>query len=270
MKTKRLLIHILLVIISFLFLIPFIWIIITSLKGRVEVLTSYSFLIKQFRFENYVNAWEAANFAWQFLNSMIVAVSVTIGQILTSALAGYALARINFRGRKVVFMIVLSTLIIPFHILIVPLFVMLSKFGWINTYQGLIIPMVANGFGIFLFRQFFIKVPWELEEAAAIDGAGRWSTLWRVVFPQVRPAAGTLFVFTFVAEWNNLFKWLIFTNSTDMRNVQLGLSVFQEQFSTNYVQLMAAVIIITIPTLLLFIVGQKKLIQGISLGGVKG
>ncbi|MFW6134331.1 MAG: carbohydrate ABC transporter permease [Elusimicrobiota bacterium] len=270
MNIKKLLIHILLVLVSLIFVLPFLWIIVTSLKGRVEVLKSYTMFIDKFYFENYKNAWQAANFARQFLNSFIVAIGVTLGQILTSALAGYALARMKFKGKRIVFMTVLATLIIPYHILIVPLFVMISRLGWINTYQGLIVPMIANGFGIYLFRQFFKKVPWELEEAAAIDGASRWSTLWRIIFPQAKPAAGTLFIFTFVAEWNNLFKWLIFTNSTDMRNVQLGLSVFQEQFSTNYVQLMAAVVIITIPTLVLFIVGQKKLIQGISLGGVKG
>jgi len=258
------------VVASCIFLVPLVWIVATSLKGRIEALTSYSIIVDRFHFENYANAWAAADFERQFLNSVIVAVAITAGQIFTSALAGYALARMEFRGRKAIFMVVLATLIVPYHMLIVPLFVMLAKMNWINTYAALIVPMLANGFGIYLFRQFFKKVPWELEEAAAIDGAGRWTTLWKIVMPQAKPAAGTLFVFTFVAEWNNLFKWLIFTKSEAMRNVQLGLSVFQEQFSTNYVQLMAAVVIITVPTLLLYLVGQRKLIEGISLGGIKG
>ncbi len=268
-KIKSLISYIILILVSMIFIFPVLWVVVTSLKESGQVIGSYEFLLEKFNFENYKNAWQAANFSRQFLNSFIVAVSVTLGQILTSVLAGYALARMEFKGRKVVFMTVLATLIIPYHILVVPLFVMLSQLGWINTYQGLIVPMLANGFGIYLFRQFFMKVPWELEEAAAVDGASRWKTLWKVVFPAAWPAAGTLFIFTFIAEWNNLFKWLIFTDSTRMRNVQLGLSVYQEQFATNYVQLMAAVIIVTVPVLILFILGQKKLIQGISIGGVK-
>ncbi|MGM0442181.1 MAG: carbohydrate ABC transporter permease [Elusimicrobiota bacterium] len=270
MKIKSIISHIFLIVICAVFLFPLIWVIVTSLKDSSQVMDSYELLIKSFHFENYKDAWTAAEFPRYFLNSLIVALSVTLGQIFTSVLAGYALARMEFKGRKVVFMTVLATLIIPYHIIVVPLFVLLSQLGWINTYQGLIVPMLANGFGIYLFRQFFMKVPWELEEAAAIDGASRWTTLWKVVFPQALPAAGTLFIFTFVAEWNNLFKWLIFTDSTGMRNVQLGLSVFQEQFATNYVQLMAAVVIITVPVLILFIIGQKKLIRGISFGGIKG
>ncbi len=270
MKIKPVISSVILGAVSAIFVFPFIWIIITSLREPVDVLRQHSILLRSFRWENYISAWRATDFPRQFLNSFIVAVSVTLGQILTSALAGYALARMRFRGRRVIFMTVLATLIIPYHMLVVPLFVMLARLGWVDTYRGLIVPMLANGFGIYLFRQFFMKVPLELEEAAAIDGASRWSTLWRVVFPQALPAAGTLFIFTFVAEWNDLFRWLIFTHSSEMRNVQLGLSVFQEQFATDYTRLMAAVVIITIPTFILFILGQKKLIQGISLGGVKG
>ncbi len=270
MKASTIFKHLLLALISTLFLMPFVWIIVTSLRGPVEVLREHTLILSRFRWENYISAWRASNFPRQFLNSFVVGVSVTLGQIFTSALAGYALARMEFKGKKIVFMTVLATLIIPYHMLVVPLFVMLARFGWINTYRGLIIPMLANGFGIYLFRQFFKKVPWQLEEAAAIDGASRWSTLWRVVFPQALPAAGTLFIFTFVAEWNDLFRWLIFTHSTEMRNVQLGLSVFQEQFATDYVRLMAAVVIVTVPTFILFVIGHKKLIQGISLGGIKG
>ncbi|MGM0568987.1 MAG: carbohydrate ABC transporter permease, partial [Elusimicrobiota bacterium] len=159
MKISKILRHLFLITVSFIFIFPLIWIIITSLRGPLEVLREHTLLIKNFHWENYISAWNAANFPRQFLNSFVVAISVTLGQIFTSALAGYALARMKFRGRRVIFMTVLATLIIPYHMLIVPLFIMLSKFGWINTYRGLIIPMLANGFGIYLFRQFFRKVP---------------------------------------------------------------------------------------------------------------
>ncbi|MFC2091648.1 carbohydrate ABC transporter permease [Elusimicrobiota bacterium] len=268
MKKIRLVSNILLIVVSLFFIFPIVWIVITSFKDRFEVLSSYSLLINRIHFENYINAWKSADFSRQYLNSLIVAILVTAGQIATSVPAGYALARMEFKGRKTVLLIILATLIIPYHVMIIPLFMMLTRLKWINTYHGLIIPMISNGFGIFLFRQFFLKVPIDIEEAAVVDGASRWTIIWKVVFPQAMPAAVTLFLFTFIAEWNDLFKWLIFTNSENMRNVQLGLSVFQEQFSVNYVQLMAAVVIITLPTLVMFIFGQKKLIEGISFEGV--
>jgi multiple sugar transport system permease protein len=194
---------------------------------------------------------------------------VTGFQIITSALAGYALARLNFRGRPAILLIVLATLVIPFQILVVPIFLVLKWGHLVNTYAALILPTAANGFGIFLLRQYFLTVPVELEEAAALDGANRWQILWRVMLPLSRPALVTLFLFTFIAEWNDLFKPLVFTTRPELRTVQLALAEFQEQFTNNWALLMAAVVIATVPVVLLFLAGQRQFIQGIATTGIK-
>lgn len=218
---------------------------------------------------NYQQAWARGNFLVAFANSTIVALAVTALQILTSALAGYALARLRFRGRQAVLLIVLATLVIPFQLLVIPIFLVLKWGHLINTYGALILPTAANGFGIFLMRQFFLTIPVELEEAAALDGATRWQTLWRVMLPLARPALVTLFLFTFIGEWNDLFKPLVFTTRPELRTVQLALAEFQEQFTNDWSLMMAAVAIATLPVVILFLIGQRQFIQGIATTGVK-
>ena len=258
-------------LVSLFFIFPIIWIFLTSVKTDIEVRTAISFLPEgAWQWENYVEAWKSSNFARQFFNSLVMSFSVTFGQIFTAALAGYAFARLNFTGKKVLFALTLATLIIPYQLLVLPIFIMFSKIGWINTYAALIVPSLANAFGIFLFKQHFETIPISIEEAAKIDGASRWKTLWRVILPISRAPAVTLFLLTFIAEWNDLFKPLIFTNSENMRTVQLGLTTFQDQFSTNYTLLMAAVIFVTVPVLLLFFIGQRQFIEGIANTGTKG
>jgi multiple sugar transport system permease protein len=259
------------IIISTVFIFPLAWIFLTAIKTDIEVRTGFSFLPSEgWHWENFKNAWAATNFARQFVNSLIVALTVTLGQIFTSALSGYAFARLNFKGKPFVFGVTLATLIIPYQLLVLPIYIMFSKIGWIDTYSALIVPTLANAFGIFLFKQHFETIPIAIEEAAKIDGASRWKTLWKIILPISRAPAVTLFLLTFIAEWNDLFKPLIFTNSEAMRTVQLGLTVFQDQFSTNYTLLMAAVLFITAPVLLLFIIGQRQFIEGIARTGTKG
>lgn len=219
--------------------------------------------------QNYQAAWSGGNFLLAFANSAVVSLSVTALQIVTSALAGYALARLHFRGRQTVLLIVLATLIIPFQLLVIPIFLVLKWGHLINTYGALILPTAANGYGIFLMRQYFLTIPVELEEAAALDGATRWQILWEIMLPLARPALVTLFLFTFIGEWNDLFKPLIFTTRPELQTVQLALASFQEQFTNNWPLLMAAVVIATVPVVLLFLVGQRQFIQGIAATGVK-
>ncbi|MGF1493912.1 MAG: carbohydrate ABC transporter permease [Microcoleaceae cyanobacterium] len=223
----------------------------------------------EFTLANYQAAWQLGDFLQAFANSALVALAVTGLQTLTAALAGYALARLQFRGRQTILLLVIASLVIPFQLLVIPIFLVLKWGHLLNTYWALILPTAVNGFGIFLLRQSFLSIPIELEEAAALDGANRWQILWRVVLPSVRPALVTLFLFTFIGEWNDLFKPLVFTTRPELRTVQLALAEFQEQFTSSWSLLMAAVVIATLPVIVLFLIGQRQFIQGISTTGIK-
>jgi multiple sugar transport system permease protein len=258
-------------LLSAVIIFPLVWIFMTAVKSDIEVRIGFSFLPSRgWHWENFKNAWMATNFARQFFNSLIIALAVTLGQIFTSAMAGYAFARLNFKGKPILFGLTLATLIIPYQLLVLPIYIMFSNIGWIDTYAALIVPTLANGFGIFLFKQHFEAIPLSIEEAAKIDGASRWRTLWQIMLPISKGPAVTLFLLTFIAEWNDLFKPLIFTHSHKMRTVQLGLTVFQDQFTTNYTLLMAAVLFVTAPVLLLYLIGQRQFIEGIARTGAKG
>lgn len=257
------------VVVTAIFILPLIAMVLTSLRDPAKASAGFSLLPDSFHWQNYVEAWRATNFPRQFFNSLVMAIGVTAGQILTSLMAGYAFARMKFFGRNLLFLLTLATIIIPFQILVIPVFIVLVKLSWINTYWALIVPSLANAFGIFLFTQFFKTIPYELEEAAYIDGASRWTVLWKILVPLSKSAITTLFLFTFIAEWNDLFKPLVFTSTKNMRTVQLGLTVFQEQFKVDYALLMAAVVFVTIPSVLLFFLGQKQFIKGIATTGLK-
>jgi multiple sugar transport system permease protein len=218
---------------------------------------------------NYTEAWQRGAFLLAFANSTLIALSVTAFQIATSALAGYALARLKFRGQKALLLLILATLVIPFQILVVPIFLVLKWGHLINTYWALILPTAASGYSIFLMRQYFLTIPVELEEAAALDGANRFQVLWRILLPLSRPALVTLFLLTFIGEWNDLFKPLVFTTKPELRTVQLALASFQEEFTNSWSLLMAAVVIATVPVVILFLIGQRQFIRGIGTTGIK-
>ena len=218
---------------------------------------------------HYQAAWHQGHFLRAFANSTLVALAVTALQVVTSALAGYALARLSFRGRGAVLLLVLATLVIPFQLLVIPVFLVLRWGHLINTYGALILPTAANGFGIFLLRQFFQTIPRELEEAAALDGANQLQILTQIMLPLARPAVVTLFLFTFIGEWNDLFKPLVFTTRPELQTVQLALASFQEQFVNDWPLLMAAVVIATVPIVVLFLIGQRQFIEGIATTGMK-
>jgi multiple sugar transport system permease protein len=235
----------------------------------IVIQSSFTSGDRHFTLANYQQAWHQGAFLLAFANSTIVALSVTALQIITSALAGYALARLEFKGKQAILWLILATLVIPFQLLVIPIFVILKWAHLINSYWSLILPTAANGFGIFLMRQYFASIPIELEEAAALDGANRWQILTQIMLPLSRPAIITLFLLTFIGEWNDLFKPLVFTTRPELRTVQLALSEFQEQFTSDWSLLMAAVVISTIPVVVIFLIGQKQLIQGIGSTGIK-
>lgn len=257
-----------LVLIAILVLSPLLIVALTSFNSG-QITPSSGQNLFNFTLDNYQEAWQRGKFLLAFANSTLVAIAVTFLQIITSALAGYALARLKFRGQEAILLLILATLVIPFQVLVIPIFLVLKFGNLINTYWALILPTAANGFGIFLMRQYFVTIPMELEEAATLDGANRLQVIWHILFPLAKPAVITLFLFTFIGEWNDLFKPLVFTNNPNLITVQLALASFQEQFTSNWPLLMAAVVIATIPVLIVFLIGQKQFIQGIGTTGIK-
>jgi multiple sugar transport system permease protein len=243
--------------------------VIVLLPLGVVVVTALQTTTGQWSIAALQQAWARGGFPLAFFNSTLVALAVTALQILTSALAGYVLARLEFWGKRALLLIILATLVMPFQILVIPIFMLLKWGHLINTYGALILPTAVNGFGIFLLRQYFRSIPIELEEAAMLDGANRLQILWQVLLPLARPALVTLFLFTFIGEWNDLFKPLVFTTKPELQTVQLALAGFQEQFTNNWSLMMAAVTIATIPVVVLFLIGQRQFIQGIAATGIK-
>lgn len=221
--------------------------------------------------ENYKRLFADIPIAQYFLNSLIVALAATVGQVVFSALAGYTFARFNFRARNIVFLIILITMMIPPQVNIIPLFFMMRELHLINTYSALILPAMFGGLGIFMMRQYFLAFPKDLEEAARIDGCNYFQTFWRVVLPLALPVIATLAIFTFVTTWNSFMWPLISTNTEALRTLPVGLAIYKGSFRelTQWGELLACSAICTIPVVTVFIVGKKYFINDILLGGVK-
>jgi multiple sugar transport system permease protein len=263
--------HTLLVIIALLVLFPFFWMLDTALKPNNQVFEfPPSFIPSSIQWGNFVDAWTYLPFGHFIFNTLVVAVGGTLLVVLTSSLAAYAFARLQFPGRDVVFVLYLGTLMVPQAVLVVPQFFLIKDLGWINTYQALILPMAFTAFGTFLLRQFFKGIPIELEEAAKLDGCSRLRILFQVILPLSTAALSVLGLFTFIGFWNNFLWPLIVVNTTDYATIPLGLQMFQGQHGTLWNQMMAGATIAIIPGLILLILVQKYLVQGISLTGLGG
>lgn len=267
---KKVIFHLIIYTIAFGTVMPFIWMILTSTKSIGEIL-SYppQFLPSELHLENYTNAFEAAPFGRYYFNSLFVAITVTVGQLITCSMAAYAFARMKFWGRDVLFYIFLGTMMIPYQVTMIPSFLVLKWLGWIDTYYALIVPGLASAFGTFLLRQFFMSIPKDLEEAAFLDGASRFKVLRSIILPLARPALATLAIFTFMGVFNDFLWALIVVNSESMNTVQLGLSIFRDRYQTQWDLLMAGSVTATLPVLIVFFLGQNYFIKGIALTGLK-
>jgi multiple sugar transport system permease protein len=250
---------------------PLIWMIATSLKTEGDALAIPPELIPNpVRWANYADVFSEVSFGRYLINSFVVAAVVTVVALLIDSMAAYSLARLSYPGRNVLFISILATLMIPITVTIVPLFIIVDHFGWIDTYAGLIIPMIPNAFGIFLLRQFYLSLPREIEQAAAIDGSGLLRVYWTVVLPLSRPVLAALGIFFFLANWNNFLWPLVVTQSPELSVVQLGVQEFTGEHGSQYNLIMAASTIAALPTLVLFFVLQRRLVEGIKLTGIKG
>ncbi len=270
MKIKRNLLYLFLLAGAFLMAVPFIWMLLTSLKAPDEVLTIPPKLLPSvLNFKNYSYAFAAAPFGLYFLNSFLVTAVSTFLQVVTSALAAYAFARFEFRGKKILFLLFLGTMMIPIEVTLVPNYIILKNLGWLDTYMALIIPWAVSVFGIFLMRQFFISLPKELFDQAQIDGCTHWQILWKIVFPISRPVFITVSVFSMVGSWNSFLWPLIMTSSESMRTVPVGLAYFSFEYATRYHLMMAAALFATLPVIIVYFFAQKYFIEGIATTGMK-
>ena len=262
--------HLLLYGMAFMTVAPFLWMLLASFKDLGEILQyPPTWIPQRIILDNFVNAFQAAPFGRFYFNSLFVASAVTLGQLFTCSLAAYAFARLQFPGRDILFYIFLGTMMVPGQVTMIPGFMVLHWLGWIDTYAALIVPGLASAFGTFLLRQFFLTIPRDLEDAAAIDGCSRFGVLWRIILPLSRPALATLAIFTFMGVFNDFLWALIVVSSEDLKTVQLGLAIFRDRYQTDWGQLMAASVTATMPILLVFFFAQKYFIRGITLSGLK-
>jgi len=222
------------------------------------------------QFGSYGDAWNAGHMGTYLKNSFIVTFLITTGQVLTAILAGYAFAFLEFPFKRILFVVFLATLMVPFEVTIVTNVSTISNLGWYNTYAGLAVPFLATGFGAFLMRQTFLTLPHELRDAAALDGYGHWRFLWRVAVPLARPAVAALTVFAFLAAWNQYLWPLLITKDDRLRTVQIGLKQLQSTSIDQVNIVFAGAIIAVIPLVILLLFFQKHLVRGLTAGAVKG
>jgi len=252
-------------------IMPFAWMLLASVKDLGQIYqVSPNWIPDPFVFQNYVNAWTAVPFDIGYINSAIVTVTVVLANLLTCSMAAYAFARIEFPFRHVLFILFLATLMVPEQVTIIPLYIIIESLGLADTLLSLIIPYALfNAFGVFLLRQFIKSLPVDLEEAAIVDGANRWTIYWRIIVPLIRPALAAFGIFTFLFQWNNFFRPLIFLNSIDNYTVPLAINFFRGQYATDFALLMAGSAISIVPVLIVYVIGQRQIIEGIATTGLK-
>jgi multiple sugar transport system permease protein len=249
---------------------PFYWMLMTALKSRSEALNSTPGFPSVWRFSNFADAWHAAPFARYFANTFLICGCVVLGTIITTTLAGYAFARMNFYGKNVLFVLLLSTLMIPFESIIIPNFIILKHLHLLNKYGALIAPWLSSVFAIFLMRQFFSQLPQDLFDSAEVDGAGHFRQFWSIVLPLARGPIAAVALFSFLASWNSLLWPLIVTNSQNIRPIQMGLSGFVTQDANDPQLLMAASAFTIAPIVVLYFFAQRQFMEGFASSGVKG
>jgi multiple sugar transport system permease protein len=252
-------------------LFPFAWMVSTSFKDDLAVFATPPQLVpRPFEPANYRRVADVFPIWRLLLNSGIVSFFSTTLQVLTSAMAAYAFTRFRFRGSNLLFLLYLSTLMVPFQVIVVPLFVEMRYLHLVNTYPGLILPTVASAFGTFLLRQSLMQLPAELEEAAVVDGAGHFTIFFRIVLPLVKPALATFGIFAFMASWNSFLWPFVITSSQNLMTLPVGLANLQGQHDTAWNLVMAGTTISVVPIVLVYLLAQKHIVRGVVLSGVKG
>ncbi|WP_329113271.1 carbohydrate ABC transporter permease [Streptomyces sp. NBC_01465] len=280
----RIALYAVLTVVSLLMVVPFVWMVLTSLKTPAEIASPDAGLLPaHWEFSNYAEAFKAAPFATYARNSFIIAMSHTLINVVVASMAGYALARIKFRGSDLIFYCFVAALMIPTYTKVLPEFLIVRFMplaggndllgqggsGWLDTWWALIVPGAVTPFAVFLFRQFYLDLPVELEEAARLDGLGEFRIYAQIMTPQVKPALTTVALLTFESSWNNFLWPLLVTHTDSLRVIQVGLSVFKTENGTQWHYLMAGTTLATLPMVVLFLLGQRYFVQGFATAGLK-
>lgn len=271
-RLRTVLAHVTVVAAAVVFALPLVYAFFTALKPNQDVFAMPPSLVgSEFRWSNFADVFAYGPFARYIGNSFFVASAGTLVVLVVSTTAGYAFGRLRWPGRDLVFVLFLATLMVPQEVLVVPMFILMQWFGWVDSYQSLIFPFAFTAFGTFLMRQFFRGIPYELDEAARVDGAGAVRTFWQIILPLARPAVAVLVVFTFLSFWNS-YLWPLITvvDYQSHGTLPIGLASFSGQHGTRWDLQMAATIISMIPTTILVIVLQKHLVKGIATAGLGG
>lgn len=277
-KLKNMWIHAILIFVSILSIFPFIWLLSTSLKGAGENIFAYppTIVPKDFTFANYIGVWHKVDLMRYFVNSMVVAGGTVLLNLILSSLAGYPLARMEFKGKKIVFFSILATIMVPFQAIMLPVYLITLKLHLVDSvndtmgFIGLVMPFAVSAFGIFLMRQAFMTIPREMEEAAIVDGCNVFQVFWKVLLPMVKPSLAVLAIFTFIGSWGEFLWPSIVLTKEAMYTLPVGVNNLQGMFSSNWRFIAAGSIISTIPIIIFFLAMQKYFISGENDGAVKG
>lgn len=261
--------HAVLLVGAVIVVVPFLWMFTTSLQTRAETYTNTSVFPTSWHWGNYAHAWQAAPFGQYYLNSIVMMLGIVAGHVVCDALAAYAFARLQFPFKRPIFVVLLAALMVPTFVTIIPAYTIVADLGWIDSYAALIVPRLADVFGIILLRQYFSSIPAELDDAARIDGCSRAGIFFRIVAPLSRPAFATLAIFSFLFAWNDFLWPLLVTNTDSSRTIQIGLSAFVGRYGTSWNYLMAGTLTATVPAIIVFLFCQRALVRGIANTGLK-
>ncbi|MFC5649509.1 carbohydrate ABC transporter permease [Paenibacillus solisilvae] len=271
-RVSTLVLHLVLILGACIMALPFIWMLLSSLKDLSQVfIVPPKWIPSPFVWSNFKDSLTALPFGRAYFNSFYINIIVVLTQLLTCSMAAYAFAKIRFPMREPLFLMFLATMMVPGQVTIIPLYLIMKNIGWLDSHLSIIIPSaLLNAFGVFLLRQFFKGIPKEMEEAAIVDGANRWTIYLRIMLPLIKPALSALGIFTFLGMWNNFFNPLIFLNSPDKFTVPMMLNLYRGMYATDWTLMMAGAAIALIPVLIVYIIGQRYIIEGVTLSGIKG
>ena len=269
-RVRILIIYILLGFGTVMILFPLTWAGVSAFKPNNQVFTiPMEWIPRSLEFQNFVRPFQEKPFAQYYLNSIFAAFVSVMLTLVIASLAGFSLAKYNYFGKRVAFLAILSTMMLPVQVILVPLYLVVRDLGWLDTYQGLIIPQAVNAFSIFLFRQHIMSIPDDYMDAARIDGSSEIGILWRVVLPMSRPVMSAVVIFSFLASWDSYVWPLVVVTREDLRTLPLGLSLFFSEYSSDYAQALAAALLIMIPVLIVFIILQRQFVEGLTRSGLK-